>query len=264
MDEVLLLHAAGWEPAGLVYGMSEAAIPPGTFWALGAGGAPQHIGIATSAVASAFEWAIQKLHHACSQEEGAGVVGVEVEFEMAPHHVTVQLTGSAIRRTSTGSSHSSHTSHTSHTSRSGAQGAGSDPFLSDLSARDFTLLARTGWVPTSLAYGMGFVNVPRRRASKALSQAGQNVELEAYTQGLYVARESALAGLQHVAATSGAHGVVGVDIEEGPLPFARHVIGFRCWGTAVRLSAENHERLNPGLVIELDDPVVEFAAGSLR
>lgn len=256
VDEVLLLHADGWEPAGLVYGASEVAIPPGAFWQLGAGGPPSHVGVATTAVAAAFDEAVRKLHHGCTQMNGAGVVGVDIDFDMAPHHVTVQLTGSAIRRIGAAGPSSGGNRR--------APANASGPFLSDLSARDFTLLERAGWLPVGLAYGAGFVNVPRRQASTALSQMGQNVELEAYTQGLYSARESALGGLQKVAATSGGTGVVGVSVDEGPLPFAHHVIGFRCWGTTVRLGAESHQRISPRTVIELDDPVVEFAAESLR
>ena len=61
-----------------------------------------------------------------------------------------------------------------------------------------------------------------------------------------------------------AQGVVGVRITEGPMRFARHVIGFTVWGTAVRLVADNHVYLKPDMVLPLDDAVVQFEAQSLR
>ncbi len=258
VDEVLLLHAAGWEPAGLAFAASEVAIPAGSFWQLPAGGPPVPVQTATSAFDLAFQNATRRLIHECSTAEGLGVVGVVVELDMAPHHVTVQLTGTALRRLA------SHPRQPPRAEGSGGQAGRSQPFVSDLSARDFTLLERAGFEPVELAYGAGFVNVPRRRAGRALAQAAQNVELDNYTQGIYAARESAMEGLQRVAAGSGGAGVVGVNLNEGPLPFAHHVIGFTCWGTVVRASGDSYRTISPETVVELDDPTVQFAAEALR
>ena len=66
-------------------------------------------------------------------------------------------------------------------------------------------------------------------------------------------------GLQMAAA-----GVVGVRITEGPLSFARHVMGFTAWGTAVALGGDGHVGIQPDVVLPLDDVVVQFAAEALR
>ena len=55
-----------------------------------------------------------------------------------------------------------------------------------------------------------------------------------------------------------------VKVTEGPMSFARHVVGFTAWGTAVRLVAEAHQFVRPELVLPLDDAVVTFEAESLR
>ena len=46
--------------------------------------------------------------------------------------------------------------------------------------------------------------------------------------------------------------------------FARHVIGFTAWGTAVRLVADSHRAMAPRMVLPLDDAVLQFDAESLR
>jgi uncharacterized protein YbjQ (UPF0145 family) len=138
------------------------------------------------------------------------------------------------------------------------------PFVSDLSARDFTLLQRAGWMPVGLAFGASFVYAPRRTAGTAMKQTRQNVELTNYTEAMYSARESAMEKMQRSALHAGGQGVVEVKVTEGPMSFARHAVGFTAWGTAVRLVAEAHQFVQPQVVLPLDDAVVTFDAESLR
>ncbi len=138
------------------------------------------------------------------------------------------------------------------------------PFISDLSARDFTLLQRAGWIPVGLAFGASFIYSPRRSAGAAMRQSTQNVELTNYTEAMYSAREAAMEKMQRSALEAGGQGVVGVKVTEGPMGFARHAVGFTAWGTAVRLVAEAHQFVAPKLVLPLDDAVVTFEAESLR
>jgi uncharacterized protein YbjQ (UPF0145 family) len=138
------------------------------------------------------------------------------------------------------------------------------PFVSDLSARDFTLLLRAGWEPVGLAFGASFVYSPRRTAGTAMRQSTQNVELTNYTEAMYSARESAMEKMQRSALSAGGQGVVEVKVTEGPMSFARHAIGFTAWGTAVRLVAKEHQFVRPEVVLPLDDAVVTFEAESLR
>ena len=138
------------------------------------------------------------------------------------------------------------------------------PFVSDLSARDFTLLLRAGWMPVGLAFGASFAYAPRRTAGAAMRQSTQNVELTNFTQAMYSARESAMEKMQRSALDVGGQGVVEVKVNEGPVSFARHAVGFAAWGTAVRLVAEEHQFVQPEVVLPLDDAVIAFEAESLR
>jgi uncharacterized protein YbjQ (UPF0145 family) len=240
VDEALLLHAAGWEPVDLVCGVCVTSIPVGVWnWGQGA------ISVASDAHNAAVEGASAALRDECGKVHGYGVVGVRVEVEVRTHHIEVSLVGTAVRAVS------------------GSENPRT-PFVSDLSARDFSLLKAAGWMPVGLAFGAAFVYAPRRTAGMALQQKTQNVELTNYTEAMYSARESAMERMQRSALAAGGEGVVQVKVTEGPMSFARHAVGFTAWGTAVRLVAESHQFLEPQVVLPLDDAVVTFAAQSLR
>ena len=246
VDEALLLHAAGWEPLDLVCGVAVVSVPVGVWnWGRGV------ISLASDAHDQAVDQAAAQLRGECSKVHGHGVVGVRVEVSVRTHHVDVELVGTAVRPIS------------------GKDARGSDaaqamPFVSDLSARDFTLLQRAGWMPVGLAFGASFVYAPRRTAGTAMKQTRQNVELTNYTEAMYSARESAMEKMQRSALHAGGQGVVEVKVTEGPMSFARHAVGFTAWGTAVRLVAEAHQFVQPQVVLPLDDAVVTFEAESLR
>jgi uncharacterized protein YbjQ (UPF0145 family) len=232
VDEALLLHAAGWEPLDLVCGVAVVSVPVGVWnWGRGA------ISLASDAHDQAVDQAAAQLRGECSK--------------VRTHHVDVELVGTAVRPIS------------------GKDARGNDaaqamPFVSDLSARDFTLLQRAGWMPVGLAFGASFVYAPRRTAGTAMKQTRQNVELTNYTEAMYSARESAMEKMQRSALHAGGQGVVEVKVTEGPMSFARHAVGFTAWGTAVRLVAEAHQFVQPQVVLPLDDAVVTFEAESLR
>ncbi len=253
IDEVLLLHTQGWEPAGIVCGVSMFSIYQGAWWGASYDPRPMQIVIASQAVTSAFREASRKLSRECSKVKGIGVVGIAVDVHLSGTHVKVSLIGTAIAR---------QQGNGARTPSKASRSSG-DPFLSDLSARDFVLLERAGWEPTGIAYGFSFVSAPRRKATAAIKQASQNVELTMLTTAMYSAREVAFSQLQTLAASQKAHGVVGVSVDEGPLSFARHVMAFNCWGTCVRLIGDTHQKLNPQTVVELDDPEIDFQATSL-
>jgi len=239
VDESLLLHSIGWEAVELVFGSSLVSIPPGV-WSWGSG----EIGAASEAHNLAVRSAAAHLGDQCSAVHGHGVVGVRVEVEVQRHHVDVELTGTAVRPVK-----------------------GKEPnrvFVSDLSARDFTLLHNAGWGPIGLAFGASFVYAPRRSVGTTMRQSSQNVELTNFTEAMYSAREAGMEHMQRSALDMGAQGIVAVRVAEGPMWFAHHAIGFTAWGTAVRLEAESHQYLHPHVVLPLDDVSVEFEAQSLR
>ncbi len=240
VDEALLVHAAGWEPLDLVCGVAVVSVPVGV-WNWGRGS----IAMASDAHNAAVDQASRLLRGECGKVHGHGVVGVRVEVSVRPHHVDVELVGTAVRPM-------------------GGGAAPATPFVSDLSARDFTLLQRAGWMPVGLAFGAAFVYAPRRTAGTAIKQKSQNVELTNYTEAMYSARESAMERMQRSALDVAGEGVVQVKVTEGPMSFARHAIGFTAWGTAVKLVAKAHQFVEPQMVLPLDDAVVTFDAESLR
>jgi uncharacterized protein YbjQ (UPF0145 family) len=240
IDEALLLHGAGWEPVDLVCGVSVVSVPVGV-WTWGQG----EISVASQAHNAAVKGASDQLKAECMKVHGHGVVGVRVEVEVRTHHIDVEMIGTAVRPIDGG-------------------GHPASPFVSDLSARDFTLLKGAGWLPVGLAFGASFAYAPRRSAGDAMKQKTQNVELTNFTEAMYSARESAMERMQRSALDVGGEGVVGVKVTEGPMHFARHAVGFTAWGTAVRLVADAHQFVQPEVILPLDDIVVAFDAQNLR
>lgn len=240
IDEALILHSIGWEPVELVCGSSVASIPQGVWtWT------PGEVVDASVGHERAVATAAERIQAECSKVGGHGVVGVEVEFVVRPHHVNAIMVGTAVRPTK-------------------REGVPRRPFVSDLSGRDFALLHNAGWEPLGLAFGASFVHAPRRGAATALQQKAQNVELVNFTTALYHARESAMERMQSSALALQANGVVEVKVDEGPMPFAHHCIRFTAWGTAVRPGPGGHQYLQPKVVLPLDDVEIMFEAASLE
>jgi uncharacterized protein YbjQ (UPF0145 family) len=228
IDEALVLHSVGWEPVELVCGAGVYSVPQGSWqWAVG------EITGASYAAAEAMAAATRRMEGECRAAGGAGVVGVRVGVSIEHHAVNVVLVGTAV-------------------SPSGGQPHRGAPFVSDLSGRDFALLHNAGWQPCGLAYGSSFVHVPRRSAGTAIAQSNQNVELTNFTQAMYAARESAMERMQASA------------LQQKPMSFASHAVGFTTWGTAVQASPGGHRYLQPQVAVPLDDAVVQFAAQSMR
>lgn len=237
IDGVLLLGAIGWEAVELVTGISCQVIPRGA-WIFGSG----ENAVVTEAHQQAIAAAAHQLAGQCATAGGHGVVGVELNLETDRHRVSAELVGTAIRP------------------------IGSDmrvdaPFTSDLSARDFVVLSRSGWEPVGLCFGVSFVFVPR--FGRLRLQAG-NFELENYTQSLYNAREQAMERMQAAAIGLGASGVIGTNVVDGPMRFASHAMSFIATGTATRLGANAHSHQRPMAVLPLDNPEQTFEARALR
>jgi uncharacterized protein YbjQ (UPF0145 family) len=136
-------------------------------------------------------------------------------------------------------------------------------FVSDLSARDFTLLMVAGWQPLGLATGASFVYAPRRSVGTVLQQQSQNVELKNYTEAMYSARETAMERMQSDALALKGDGVVEVKLVEGPMGFASHAVGFAVWGTVVRLAKDTHQSVHPTTVVSLNDVDIAFDTAAL-
>ena len=240
IDGELNLAAVGWEPVELVTGYALFSVPFG-LWNWGQG----EIASVSGAHAQAFRNAISRLHDEAAQAGGHGVVGVRVERQLQPSHVEISLIGTAVRPV-------------------GASAIlAKDVFVSDLSARDFTLLSIAGWEPLGLAVGASFVFAPRRSVGTVLKQQSQNVELTNFTEAITLARETAMARMQEAAVSLKGTGVVDVTVLEGPLPFASHAVAFTSWGTVVRPARSGHAPVRPVMVVPLDDVTAAVRAETL-
>lgn len=245
IDETLLLHGMDYEPVDLVTGVSVVAIPYGTFIVPFGQGDPVSLSNATDALAHAFRSGSERMRKECEAAGGVGVVGVEVEVEVNGPMAAVTLTGTAVRPIGQ------------------IPESAKRPFVTDLSVRDFALLERAGWAPIDLVAGAGFVAAPIQGVRQRLAQVGQNVELPVITRALQIAREQAMDQMQTAALAMHAGGIVDVTIIDGPLGHSRHVCAFICYGTAIRLMAQNHQRLEPELVLAMEDRVT-FQASSVH
>jgi uncharacterized protein YbjQ (UPF0145 family) len=245
IDETLLLHGMGYEPTDLVTGISVISIPYGTFITPYGQGQPVELPAATHAVNEAFRIAAQRIESECAKAEGIGVVGVEVEVEISGRTTTIALTGTAIQPIDRKKSTVGR------------------PFVTDLSVQDFVLLERAGWAPIDLVVGASFVAAPMQSVRNAISQVRQNIELPIITKALQTAREQAMEMMQAQAIACQAAGVVDVSIMDGPLGHSKHVCTFICYGTAIRLVADQHLRIEPELVLPLDDNI-GFEATAIR
>jgi uncharacterized protein YbjQ (UPF0145 family) len=94
---------------------------------------------------------------------------------------------------------------------------GDAPVLTDLSLPDYTLLRRGGYRPVGVVTSTSvFYIVPTyqtRRATTGWQRYQPNQELVDFTQGVYAAREMALARIDEQAQKLGAGGLIGMQIE---------------------------------------------------
>jgi|GEM_PF-371664 len=247
LDEVLLLHSVGLEPVQVAFGVGSVSILQGIWvWSTG------EVVDARQAFHQALDEAKEGVRASTHSAGGIGVVGADVELQLSAHRFTVVVTGTAVRP------------YTDDSGRRHFNVNYRSPFICDLSARDFTVLTRSGWYPLDLVAGASYVHAPRRSVGAAIGQATQNVELENYTQTLYQAREAAMEQLQSKLAQAGGTGLVDAKIVDRPVHFASHVVEFVVYGTAIKMLAETHKHPKVSMVVPLDDAVRTFEATSFR
>lgn len=246
LDEILLLHSVGLEPAQVVFGIGCISVISGA-WVWGTG----PVADAHEAFHRALGEAKESMRGGAHAAKAVGVLGVEVEVECSYHRLTVSLTGTAVRSFANAAGHDAFSVHYR------------TPFLCDLSARDFVVLSSAGWYPLDLVAGVSYIHAPRRAAATAISQSTQNVELTNFTESLYQAREAAMEELQSHMVQAGGTGLVDVKVVDRPVHFAHHVVEFRAYGTAIKLLASQHTHPRPVMVVPVDDRVRTFEATSL-
>jgi len=98
-----------------------------------------------------------------------------------------------------------------------------------------------GAVPVAFVLGTCVYHIAHQGVLQSLRQTGQNQEMLQFTQGVYEARELALARMQAEAAQAKASGIVGVTVEVKNHVWGEHATEFLATGTAVRRLADEHK-----------------------
>jgi len=224
VSEYVLLGEAGFEPLGFVVGSSiyHIGLQVGR-WSQNA-----ELERLTQAMYNARELAMARMRSEADHLGADGIVGVELRMQMyvwGQDVLEFVSTGTAVRALA-------------------GQGAHKAPdgraFTSDLSAQDFYRLLAAGAVPVAFVLGTCVYHIAHQSAMQALRQAGQNQEMIQFTQGIYEARELALARMQVEATDAKASGIVGVNVAVSNHVWGEHATEFLATGTAIRRLADEH------------------------
>jgi uncharacterized protein YbjQ (UPF0145 family) len=229
VSEYVLLGEAGFEPLGFVIGSSIYHIG----LQVGRWSQNQELQVLTQAMYNARELAMARMRSEADHLGADGIVGVQLRLQRYVWGQGVLefiATGTAVRAL-------------------GGAGAGTDgahrapdgrAFTSDLSAQDFFRLLAAGAVPVAFVLGTCVYHIAHQSVMQTLRQAGRNQEMVVFTQGIYEARELALARMQAEAAEAGASGIVGVDVAVSNHVWGEHATEFLATGTAIRRLGAEH------------------------
>src|SRR5277367_1454376 len=229
VSEYVLLGEAGFEPLGFVIGSSIYHIG----LQVGRWGQNQELQVLTQAMYNARELAMTRMQAEAEQLSADGIVGVQLRIQSyvwGQEVLEFIATGTAVRALGSAGG--------------GTGGAHRAPdgraFTSDLSAQDFFRLLAAGSVPVAFVLGTCVYHIAHQSAMQSLRQAGQNQEMVVFTQGIYEARELALARMQAEAAQAQSSGIVGVNISVLNHVWGEHATEFLATGTAIRCLGDEH------------------------
>jgi uncharacterized protein YbjQ (UPF0145 family) len=137
------------------------------------------------------------------------------------------------------------------------------PILTDLSMPDYVLLRRGGYAPVGVVASTSVFYIVPGRQTQRLTTGWQrmqpNQELADFTQGVYEARESALARASAQAQRLGAGGLVGMsvehaveirEVEQNNVTRKDLIVTFHVLGTAIAPHGE-HRALAPQTIVRL-------------
>jgi uncharacterized protein YbjQ (UPF0145 family) len=224
VSEYVLLGEAGFEPLGFVVGSSiyHVGIQVGR-WSQN-----QELQVLTQAMYNARELAMSRMQSEADHLGADGIVGVQLRMQMYAWGQDVLefiATGTAVKALAGTGAH---------------RAPDGRAFTSDLSAQDFFRLLAAGTVPVAFVLGTCVYHIAHQSIMQTLRQAGQNQEMVQFTQGIYEARELALARMQAEAAQAQASGIVGVSVAVANHVWGAHATEFLATGTAVRRLSEEH------------------------
>ena len=224
VSEYVLLGEAGFEPLGFVVGSSIYHIG----LQVGRWNQNTELDRLTQAMYNARELAMARMRAEADHLGADGIVGVELRMQMyvwGQDVLEFVATGTAVRALAGEGAHKAPDGRA---------------FTSDLSAQDFFRLLAGGAVPVAFVLGTCVYHIAHQSAMQALRQAGQNQEMIQFTQGIYEARELALARMQVEATDAQASGIVGVNVAVSNHVWGEHATEFLATGTAIRRLADEH------------------------
>ncbi|MCW3045310.1 MAG: heavy metal-binding protein [Actinobacteria bacterium] len=203
INEFALVARTGLQPVSQVMGSSVYHVGwqgmPGSFFGMGRGAS--ELGVLSQAWNSARSLALSRLQQEARLAGADAVVGVHIKWgahDFAPNSVEMVAMGTAVR--------------TAHAERT------DPPVLTDLSGQDLWKLLQAGYRPVGVVGATTiFYVVPQwstQRLTTSWLSGRSNQELPDFTQAVYSAREVAFGHLSAQAQTLGAHGIVGVSIDQ--------------------------------------------------
>jgi len=142
-------------------------------------------------------------------------------------------------------------------------GTAERPILTDLSMPDYVLLRNAGYAPVGVVTSSSVFYIVPSRQTRRLTTGWQrmqpNQELVDFTQGVYEARESALARASAQAQQLGAGGLIGMsivhhvavrEVEQNNVTREDLIVTFHVLGTAIAPYGA-HEPLEPQNIVRL-------------
>jgi uncharacterized protein YbjQ (UPF0145 family) len=224
VSEYVLLGEAGFEPLGFVVGSSIYHVG----LQIGRWSQNQELEVLTQAMYNARELAMERMQAEADHLGADGIVGVNLKMQMYAWGQGVLefvATGTAVRALAGAGVHKAPSGRA---------------FTSDLSAQDFFRLLAAGAVPVAFVLGTCVYHIAHQSVMQSLRQTGQNQEMPQFTQGVYEARELALARMQAEADEAKASGIVGVTVAVHNHVWGEHATEFLATGTAIRRLAAEH------------------------
>ncbi len=233
VNEFVLVTEAGFEPLGMVMGTSVYHIgTQGTGYKVS-----QELGVLSQAMYNARELAMSRMEAEAAQLGADGVIGVElrpVRYAYMDEVLEIVAVGTAVR----------------HTGGEGHRCPDGRPFTTTFSGQDFWTLWEHGWIPRRITLGVCVYHIAHQSMRQAWSQLGRNVEIPQFTQGLYDARELAMARMQYEGQQIGADGIVGTSVHDYHL-WGEHAVEFFALGTAVNRVRPDAGPVRPSLTLPL-------------
>ena len=234
VNEFVLTMQTGFQPLGMVMGTSiyHVGLQVGR-WSVS-----QELQVLSQAMYHCRELAMGRMEAEAEALGADGVIGVQIRslnYAFASDVLEFVAVGTAIK---------------AENGQSYRTPAGR-PFSSHLSGQDFWTLWQHGYVPRALVLGTCVYHIAHMTFRQMLSNVGQNVELTAFTQAAYDAREIAMARMQYEGEQVGADGIVGVTVDESAWEWGEHAIEFFAMGTAVSRVRPDAQPVSPTLTMPL-------------